>query len=158
MTQESINDDALRLSRRFVWAGVIAVVSSVLLAVAAAVAPIGPPPGHGMRSGTQSVPALDPVQKDWNDLVVQVAGSRLIRPVQIQAAVLDSGAAQRLLSRLRLQSVVQIDGAAVAYVRVRDEGVQAVREGGRLLDFMVEAVEPGNVRLSLDGVQVHLGY
>jgi hypothetical protein len=93
----------------------------------------------------------------WLDLST-VAGSRLIRPAQVQPAVKDSGAAQKLLARLKLQSVVDMSGEHVAYIRVKDEGVQAIRGGSYVLDFLVESVQPGRVRLSLDGVIVELAY
>ncbi len=101
--------------------------------------------------GSEPMDALDS-----QSLLLKMAGRRLIRPAQIQAAVKDTGAAQRLLSKLKLQGVVQMGGDHVAYIQVADRGVQTVRVGSSVLDFMVEAVESGRVKLSLDGVEVEL--
>ena len=110
-------------------------------------------PGH-----RQSLPEIRAEAPDLQPLLAKVAGSRLIRPAQVQPAVKDTGAAQELLERLKLQSIVRAGAEPIAYVRVKDSGVQKVRRGGHLLDFLVEEIESGQVKLQLDGVVVDLTY
>lgn len=148
--------DPLRATRRFMATGIVSAAVGMGLAVAAAVTPIGASADRGNVAADQRVPQVDHTPVDASALIRQVAGSRLIRPSQVQAAVKDTGAAARLLERLKLQSVVNMGGESVAYVRVGQEGVRSVRAGGRVLDFVVESVGPGAVKLSLDGVVVTL--
>tara|TARA_B100000614_G_C14332253_1_gene405256 strand:+ start:155 stop:637 length:483 start_codon:yes stop_codon:yes gene_type:complete len=114
--------------------------------------------GSYMASHRNEVPELVAPDSQLKTILAKVAGSRLIRPAQIQAAVKDTGAAQRLLSRLKLQSIVQMGSEPVAYVRVQGGSVQTVRRGGHLLDFVVDEIANGNVKLTLDGVSVDLTY
>lgn len=158
MGNASSNPGDFRATRRFMVMGVAAGVMTLSLLVFASVAPIAGSNRSANRSAQPSVPEFQGPVADTHSLLTKVAGSRLIRPAQVQAAVKDTGAAQRLLERLKLQSVVNMNGEPVAYVRVNKNGVQSVRAGGRLLDFLVESVKPGEVKLSLDGVVVTLRY
>lgn len=166
MTDERTLQRHAEAARRFAWVGVVALAASAVLLVAAAVAPIGEAAGGNAAAARRRVPEVASPDADVRSLEVKLAGSKLIRPAQVQPAVKDAGAAQKLLERFKLQSVVQMGGEPVAYVRVAQGGgggagaaaVQTVRRGGRLLDFSVEEVEPGRVRLSLEGVLVDLTY
>lgn len=145
-------------ARRFMFIGITASVVGVMIVAASVLLPIGDAEGITHVGGRERVPQLTPPDPALRTVFVKVAGSRLIRPGQIQAAVKDTGAAQRLLARLKLQSVVQLGGESVAYVQVADGGVTKVRRGEHLLDFVVEEIAPGNIRLLLDGVEVNLTY
>ena len=104
------------------------------------------------------VPTARPSQVSAAELARAVAGRRLVRPSQVRAAVKDTGLAAKLLERLKLQSVVQMRGEPVAYVKVENVGVKSVQGGGRLLDFEVRSVEPGRVVLTLEGVEAVLSH
>ena len=135
-------------------AGMVLVAATAVLA--AALLPVDVPttdPAEGEKG-------IEPVAGDERDLaglLRQAAGSELIRPAQVRAAVKDTGAAGRLAKMLGLQGVVQIEGTFTAYIAVKDQGVKTVREGDKILDFVVKDLEPGRVVLSLDGVEVQLG-
>jgi len=135
-----------------------------LLALSAAVfllacaAPVASSPGVTATPSPKPVPTLNASPPALDPLLSRLSGRRLIRAAEVQAAVKDSGVAQRLLAHLKLQGIVQIQGAYVAYVQVDDTGVRAVRANDSLLDFLVESVEPGVVKLSLEGVHVNLAY
>ena len=159
MKRDTYCDETKGLSGRLLWVGGVMLLIGVVAVVGAAVWPL---PTDGVSGGDgrpgRAVPKLDDrggASAGWYE---SLTGSRLIRPAQVQAAVKDTGAAERLLRQLKLQSVVEMDGEATAYVRVDQRGVQTVRAGGRLLDFLVESIRPGEVRLSLDGVVVALHY
>lgn len=144
-------------------AGLVCCGLAVVAVIASLVIPVDSQEELAAQHSRQEVPQIQlsgvpGAGADYDGLMVKVAGSRLIRPAQVQAAVKDTGAAQRLLERLKLQSVVSMGGQPVAYLRVNKEGVQSVRAGGRVLDFIVESVKPGEVKLSLDGVVVTLGH
>ena len=67
--------------------------------------------------------------------------------------------AHRLLKELELRAIVQIDGASVARIHIKNQGTKTVGERERILEFVVERIEPqGRVRLSLDGVIVYLTF
>jgi len=91
-------------------------------------------------------------------LLRKLAGRRLIRPAQVQAAVRDGGAAATLLKRLALRGVVEREGDYVAYVEVEKEGTKVLRKNDSILGFQVEEVAPGKVILSLEGVLVELSH
>jgi len=142
--------------RRFMGVGIVLLLAAVGLAIAACLVPVAIDEESMAASRHQLVPRMTGVSLDERQLTQAVAGRRLIRPAQVQAAVKDNGAAQRLLERLKLQSLVQMGGEPVAYVRVKGEGVQSVRAGGRILDFRVDKITAGGLTLSLDGVVVLL--
>jgi len=144
--------------RRFMMAGTIMLFVTLSLMAVAALVPIKTFASPDRSHVNDTIPRIASPQVDIGPLLTRVAGSRLIRPAQVQAAVKDSGAGKMLLARLKLQSVVSLGGEQIAYVRVKDEGTQTVRVGGRLLDFVVESIDPGHVKLSLEGVIVDLRY
>lgn len=144
--------------RQLMRLSVIGLGLGAVLLVVATVWPIDRQPETTMRVAASRVPELSALEHDVNPLLGQMAGRRLIRPAQVQAAVRDTGAAQRLLGQLKLQGVVQMGDSHVAYVRIEKRGTQTVRKGDRLLEFVVESVEPGTVGLSLEGVQVALSH
>lgn len=146
----------VRRAARLQNAAMVACLAAASWCLWAAIAPL---------AGTEAMPtrlaAIQPLPKDAQDiqgLLGRVAGACPIRPAQTVAAVKDDGAAARLLKKLKLQGVVQMGDAMVAYVQVEKEGVQTVRKGQTLLQFMVEDIEPGKVTLSLQGVVVVLGH
>ena len=51
-----------------------------------------------------------------------------------------------------------MDGRTIAYIAIKDEGVKAVEAEHRVLEFIVEGIEPVNVTLSLNGVIRRLRY
>lgn len=144
--------------RRFIGVGVAALGLSVALVLAAALVPMQSRASGSSMAGREAVPTIPRSDPDLHQLLVKVAGSRLIRPAQVQPAVKDDGAAQELLARLTLQSIVQLGGEPVAYVRIENKGVQTLKEGGRILAFVVEEIKGGRIKLSLDGVMVNLTY
>jgi Tfp pilus assembly protein PilP len=77
-------------------------------------------------------------------------------PSQVKAAVKDTGVARKLLEKLKLRGVVQIGADQVAYIRVEKKTTRKVREGEKLLSFVVKKIESGKVVLSLEGVEVVL--
>lgn len=138
--------------------GLVAFAVGVAAMVAAAAWPIPGDAELESMGGVSRVPEAPEAAVTAADLARAVAGRRLIRPSQVRAAVKDTGLAARLLERLKLQSVVQMHGESVAYVKVENGGVKSVRAGGRLLDFEVRQVEPGRVVLVLEGVEAVLSH
>jgi len=136
--------------------GLAALLASACLLGAAGLLPLTTEEESMAVASRQAVPEMTLVTLAEEELLKAVAGRRLIRPAQVQAAVKDNGAAQRLLERLKLQSLVSLGGQSAAYVNVKGEGVQSVRAGGRLLDFQVESIDSSGLTLTLDGVQVKL--
>ncbi len=142
---------------------VLALAGAVLLSGAAFVAwaalcpiePVVDVPDAGARI------ARDPAaggSGEIEPLVREVAARDLVRPAQVLAAVKDTGAAQSLLKRLQLEGVCDTGSGAVAYVCVDGKEHLSVRRGDALLSFAVADVESGRVTLSLEGVEVTLGY
>ena len=149
--------DVRRVLRRLTKIAAWFVVLGVLCVAAAAIVPISamggadPLVGRGVRPIPEHTLDLQP-------LLARVARRELIRPASLQAAVKDDGTAQRLLKALKLQGVIEMDGQLVAYIHVEKQGVQTVRAGEQVLDFVVERIDPGSVTLSLQGVQAKLGH
>ena len=146
----------MTMSHRLAVAGVVVLGLSLATVVIAAVIPIGGDYGpvnvvaeEGLGQAGMSAPDLDA-------LLREMAGRRLIRPSQGLAAVKDSGAASKLLSKLKLQGVVRTTDRLVAYVQIDKQGTKTVRTGDKLLDFVVKDIESGKVTLSLEGVEVSL--
>ena len=106
----------------------------------------------------RQVPPLPERKQDVEPLLAQMAGRRLIRPPQAQAAVKDSGVAREMLKKLTLQGVAKVGQDRVAYVLVQGQGVVTVRENDAVLGFVVQKIEAGKVTLSLEGVEVALGH
>lgn len=138
--------------------GLVVFVLGVAAMVAAAGWPIPGDADLNSSGAVSRVPEAAEAAVSSSELARAVAGRRLIRPSQVRAAVKDTGLAARLLERLKLQSVVQMRGEPVAYVKVENAGVTSVRAGGRLLDFEVRQVEPDRVVLVLEGVEALLSH
>ena len=151
-----------RTERRFVGRFFMAAVGCLGLAavgaVWAALAPVHVAGASAAVTRAKPLCPLPAVGQDLRPLLMKMAGRRLIRPGQVKAAVKDSGAAERLLKKLKLQGVVQTGADLVAYIRVDKEGTKSVREGQKVLDFVVARIEPGKVTLTLQGVEVVLGH
>ena len=101
-----------------------------------------------------ALPAI--AKPDLSSFLAEMAGRRLFRPAQIQAAVKDTGLARKLLGGLTLCGVTQIGNDRLAYVKTKAGAVKKVKVGEKVLDFVVEQIEPGQLTLSLDGVNVKL--
>ena len=144
-----------RLTGRFISAGVVVFGLGVIALVAAVVVPISGE-AASLRERSRQLKSPLSESQDVQPLLLKMAGVRLIKPSQVQAAVKDSGAAQRLAKKLKLQGVVQMPNGLVAYIKVDNEGVKSVREGGKVLDFVVDRIEPGKVTVSLQAVVVTL--
>jgi len=149
--------EACRISRVFKKITVCTALAGGLMVLLAGLIPIKSHPslidekGNGRR--------IEPIpqgQPELLSLMRQMAGRRLIKPAQIKAAVKDSGVAGRLAKKLKLQGIVQMGGKPIAYVKVEKQGVKSVRRGDKLLEFLVEKIEPDQVILNLDGVQIKL--
>jgi hypothetical protein len=134
-------------------------LGGVALVVLAATGPINP----RRQAGAIAIPGrIEPIstsRADVEPLLARLAGTILIRPAQVQAAVKSDGTAERLLKKLKLQGDVQVGSEMVAYIQVDDgtKAVRSIRKGQTVLDFAVENVEAGKVTLSLQGVVVVLG-
>jgi hypothetical protein len=112
------------------------------------------PPDHA-----SAIPAPPADARLPEPLLGKIAGRRhLIRAALVQAAVRDTGAAQKLLATLKLQGVVRVSGQYVAYVSVEKNGTATVHQGDTLSRFIVEKIEPGHLVLSLEGVTVTLNH
>jgi hypothetical protein len=133
--------------------------TSLLLLGAAGALPVASadPPATPAGAGAGRLEPMPAGRADLQPLLVKMSGRTLIRPAQVQAAVKTDGTAERLLKQLKLLGVVRIGDTSVAYIQIENEGVKAVRVGDRVLEFVVECVEPRKVTLSLNGVTVPLG-
>ena len=132
-------------------------VLSVALLAAAVFVPIGRTVDASVAA-QKALPML-PVMREQEDLqalLARTAGRHLIRPAQVQPAVKDSGNAQLLLKRLKLQGVVEIGSDMTAYIQLDKKEVKSVARGEKVLEFDVESIEPGKVTLSLEAVRVYL--
>ena len=132
----------------FVCAGVLATALTMPISEA----------GLENSVGERRLKRIPEVKSDIQPLLNSLAGRELIRPASMQPALKDDGSAQRLLKLLKLQGVIEFDSELVAYVQVEKEGVRTVRAGDKLLEFVVEKVQPSSVTLSLNGVTIALGH
>ena len=157
MINESAVLGAGRIADRLMWTGiVVAIVASILVAVAA-VLPIRASAGYADKPANRQEFQLQMrSSQDVDALLSRTAGRPLVRPPQIQPAVKDTGAAARLVRKLKLQGIIQKGDILVAYIRVGKQGVKTVREGEKVLDFVVKEIKAGRVTLLLEGVQVEL--
>jgi len=158
MTSQADIRRAMVISRCVVVAGAVVLGLSLVTVVIAAVIPIGGDhePVNVVAEEGLGRPVVS--APDTDGLLREMAGRRLIRPSQALAAVKDSGAASKLLGKLKLQGVVRTADRLIAYVQVDKQGTKTVRTGDKLLDFVVKNVEPGKVTLSLEGVEVSLSH
>jgi hypothetical protein len=145
-----------RLSEKVRIIGLVCVVLSLAGVALAAFCPLGRGLAESADTGNSALPPLPRADRPIQPLLVKMAGRRLIRPSQAQAAVKDSGLTGRLAKKLTLQGIVRVGGTLVAYIHVEKQGVKSVRAGDRILDFLVERMESDRVTLSLEGVQVVL--
>ncbi len=137
-------------------------VALVVLAAGALSWAIATPLDSGeeeMLAASAARPGLaSPAPRDVDVLLRKIAGRRIIRAAQDVPTVMDPGLAGRLLKKLALEGVVSVGGKTRAYVRVEGgSGARCVTEGQKLLEFVVEKINPDEVVLSLDGVIVKLG-
>ena len=126
--------------------------------LATTLAPIQDADSAQTGQGIAGHPVVPSGGRNIESLMASIAERPLIRAPQVQAAVKDSGAAARLAKMLKFQGVVNMGGESVAYINVDKSGVKSVRKGQKILEFVVERIESGGVVLSLDGVEVNLGY
>ena len=101
---------------------------------------------------------LLPSDEDVKAMKAEMAGRRLVRPLQIRAAVRDTGAAAKLLERLKLCGIVQVGDERVAYIQIGNNGLATVRAGQNVSEFVVKSVNKSDVVLSLEGVEAVLQY
>ena len=156
MATESALQPGVRLARGFVIAGAVFLSCSGLLVLHAAVRPVGVSEDSTTVPSRRSLRPLSTPRQDLDPLLRKMAGRRLVRPPQVQAAVKDTGAAKRLLKQLSLEGVVEAGGEFVAYVRIGKSELKTVRNGDVILELLVDTVEPGRITLSLEGVVVYL--
>jgi hypothetical protein len=138
----------------FAGVGCAMAITGLVLCVWAAAAPL--PTEDPASSQPKQLAPLPGVGRDVSPLLARSGATRLVVPSQVQAAVKDTGAAQKLLARVKLQGVVNLGGELVAYVAVEKEGIKTVKKGNTLLSFNVDDVQPGRVVLSLEGVTLEL--
>ena len=157
MTNESSLQSAEHIADRLVKGGAILGMLSLISIVVAVVFPIQAETQKVGVSQSKGVTIRLPAKKDVDTLLVMMAGRPLIRPPQIRAAVKDTGAAARLLKKLKLHGVIRMENELIAYIQISQERVKALRKGEKVLEFVVQTIEPGKVTLSLEGVEVTLG-
>jgi len=159
MASESDLQAANRLTTGFLAAGVVVFATAVALVALAALTPVDTAGDLGnLESRGLDLAAWSESRAEVDPLLRRMAGRRLIRPPEVQAAVKDTGLAGRLIKRLTLEGVVQIGQDFAAYIRVDKKSLETVRQGQNVLDFVVERIEPGKVTLSLQGVEVVLAH
>ncbi len=125
-------------------------ISSILL-IGSFVIPIHVSNDEWKKAAVKKIVPLPEVGQNLQPLLVKMAA-------QVQAAVKDNGLAQTLLKKLKLQGVIQVGSTLTAYIDVEKQGTQTVKQGEKILDFIVQRIEPGAVTLSLEGVEVTLGH
>ncbi len=150
--------DAKKISEKLRLFGIIVVILSVLLVLAGSMYPINTDTQPPSRRKAGDFEPLSEVRADLVSLFGKMVGRRLIKPSQIKAAVKNTGAAARLLKKLKLQGIVQMGGSSVAYIKVEKKGVKSIRQGDKLLEFVVTKVKSNHVVLELDGVEVKLRF
>ncbi|MFI4862240.1 MAG: hypothetical protein ACIAXF_16370 [Phycisphaerales bacterium JB063] len=149
----------LRLVERLRLVSMLLVIVALGGVALALVVPLPSGAVTGNEANTNALRPIPDLRKDTDALVRQTASRQLIRPPQVTAAVRDNGQARRLLAKLKLQGVLQMNGHTQAYVQVEGQGVVTVREQDSVLDFVVTRIDPaGYVHLSLDGVEVTLSH
>lgn len=147
---------ALRWTQRLARGAAILALLAAATLVTVLVMPLAGATSHSGPSGRL---AIKPVEAtDYRVLATRLAGATFIRPAQIKAAVRDSGAAQKLLKRLKLQGIVEAGEGRIAYIAIEGMGVQTVRSGEQVLDFTIQDIKANSIVLTLEGVQVELRY
>lgn len=156
MTDMMNTQNAHRLTMRFRTIAILGVVASLLMLLYSVIVFSSDPVQKNLNGGRSPLETWPNREINTNLLLKKMAGRRLIRPSQVQAAVKDTGLADRLAKKLKLQGIVQMKGSYVAYIGVEKQGVKSLKEGEKILDFLVESIKGNEVVLSLDGVQVTL--
>jgi hypothetical protein len=156
MDNEKALASGKRLVNRLMFTAVAMVVFAGVLLVCAMVMPIKPNKYTIAEKITGHLELPTEIPTNIQSLLVKIASRRLIMPSQVKAAVKDTGVARKLLEKLKLRGVVQIGADQVAYIRVEKKTTRKVREGEKLLSFVVKKIESGKVVLSLEGVEVVL--
>ncbi len=146
------------LAKRMMVCGSLLLALSLVMLLVALAYPIEFDTQGRNTTRRRQVTLLTAPKRQTGLLLKKMAGRRLMRPSQIQAAIKDDGRAERLLKALKLQGVVQMGDDYVAYVQIDKRGVRAIRRGEAILGFSVQNVEPGKVTLSLEGVQAVLSH
>src|SRR6185503_12509775 len=123
------------LSNLRMWMGrlsiaCIAVPGAIL--IYAALSPLSLDPQISQASRPRELKPLPRTGEDISPLVEKVVVRELIKPAQIKSAVKDDGAAAKLLSKLKLQGVVQSQSSFIAYIRVEEKSVKTVKRGDKL--------------------------
>jgi hypothetical protein len=144
--------------QRFHVASVVLFLLSAVLLIGSLVIPIQVSHNEWEKVPVKKISPLVETRQDLQQLLVKMAGWRLIKPAQVQAAVKNTGLAQTLAKKLKLQGVIQVGSTLTAYIQVEKQGTQTVKQGDKLLDFLVQKIDPGVVTLSLEGVEVTLGH
>ena len=156
MPDSSALNTARRIADRLKLVGQVAVVLAACGLVFALLWPLESADGGPQTTeGKRFVPWTSSA-RDVDAMLVKMAGRPLIRPAQVKAAVKDTGVAARLAKQLRLHGVVEMPDGLVAYIEVATEGVKDVRKGDRILGFDIKDLQPGEVTLTLEGVEVQL--
>jgi hypothetical protein len=142
--------------QRFLWFSIIFAATAMVLVILSVLMSI---PIEVEAEGSEIVRQFTMLQTEKpsiQSLQTKIVNRNLIKPSQAKAAVKNSGAAEQLLKKLKLQGVVQLGSQKVAYIQVEKQGTQKVQAGGKLLGFDVKEVDTGKVVLSLEGVEVEL--
>ena len=147
-----------KLINRFLMGSIVLLLVGLGLVLAAALMPVQIDVGKTAEKQDYQIQLASATPPKIRSLQVKMAGRQLIRPSQAKAAVKDSGAAQKLLKKLKLLGVVQIDKERLAYISIDRQGTKSVRCGEQILGLAVQKIEPGRVTLSLQGVEVVLSH
>lgn len=149
--------EAIVVSR---WAGILLVVAGALAglsAVGVVLAGVWPMPrGESGMQVAQRLDAVDQQRADAATLAGEISGRKLLEPAEVQAAVRDSGLAEEMLGKLRLNAIVKVRGKSKAYIMVEEQGVKLVEQGDKVLEFEVQEIGDDHVELTLQGVRVML--
>lgn len=156
MTHEIHDQTTRKMVNRFLLIALLILVAGIGLVILAGLIPVSGDPSakeiainRSFEFQAGSSPSLPP-------LLAQLVSRKLIQPAQVKAAVKDSGAAEKILQKLKLQGVVQLGNEAIAYIQVEKQGTVKVRRQEKILGLEVIRIEPGRVTLSLEGVEVVL--
>lgn len=156
MTNTTFLGNTQRLAQRFRTMASFGAIASFLILVLSLLWPLEREADGHTKHNNREIQTNPQEIADIQALLRSMAGRRLIRPSQVQAAVKDTGLADRLAKKLKLQGIVQMGGTLVAYIQVEKQGVKGVRQGDQILDFRIEKIESGKVTLSLQGIQIVL--
>jgi hypothetical protein len=151
-------DNMVKVAGRVLALAILLFALSVGWVAVAAVGPVTVPHTDLDDSQRELVTTDRASAYEVKDVLARMAGRRLVRPARIIAAVKDTGAAERLVKRLKLQGVISMGGKNVAYVQVDGKRTVSVRENEKLMEMVVQKIDSGSVLFSLDGVEAQLTY